>query len=274
MKKTILLFLSVFIFQTCTWAFDSSIKFVQVTDTHFDKNKPYTVKVLEETVKDINKLKGVSFVVFTGDNLNNPNPEYLPDFVKIINKLKAPYYLVLGNHDVFKNKNLSKEQYNDIVRDNNLFWFHKGWNYTFKKNGYTFIVVDGAKEIIPGPVGYYREDTLKWLDKQLYKNAKKPVIIFQHYPIIDAPEFPGSRLKTHRTYKPEKYFEMLSKHHNVLAVISGHFHINSESMKDGVYHISSPTLLDNPHYYKIIDIVSKSGLSPIIYTQLKEVDID
>ena len=45
-------------------------------------------------------------------------------------------------------------------------------------------------------------------------------------------------------------------------------------MKNGVYHISTPTLLDNPPVYKIIDIVSKDGLSPIIYTQLKEVEIE
>lgn len=274
MKKGILTLLFVFLLQTCCMAFDSSIKFVQVTDTHFEVEKPHTVKVLEETVKDINRLKGVSFVVFTGDNLNHPNPADLEEFIKLVNKLHVPYYLVIGNHDVFKNKNLSKERYNEIVRDNNLFWFHRKWNYTFKKKGYTFIVVDGAKEIIPGPVGYYRADTLKWLDKQLTQNAKSPVIIFQHYPIIDAPEFGAARLRTHKTYEPEKYFEVLDKHDNVLAILSGHFHVNSETMKNGVYHISSPTLLNEPHYYKIIDIVSKPGLSPIIYTQLKEVEVE
>lgn len=228
---------------------------------------------MQKTVEDINKLKNVSFVVFTGDNLNNPQPEDLDDFVKIINKLKIPYYIVLGNHDVCKSKDISKDQYNEIVRDNNLFWFHKKWNYTFKKNGYVFIVVDGSKEVIPGPVGYYRTDTLEWLNDQLNKHSKKSVIIFQHDPILDAPEFGSSRLKTHRTYQPEKYFEVLKYHDNVLAIISGHFHVNSEIMKDGIYHITSPSLLSNPPVYKIIDIVSKDGFSPIIYTQLKQVEL-
>ena len=206
-------------------------------------------------------------------NLNNPEREDLDDFIKIINKLDAPYYLVLGNHDVAKSKKLSKEQYAEIVHANNLLWLRKKWNYTFKKKGYTFIVVDGAKEVIPGPVGYYRADTLEWLDKQLSKNHNRPVVIFQHYPVVDAPEFNGARLKTHKTYQPEKYFEVLNKHNNVLAVISGHFHINSETMQNGVYHISTPTLLRTPPVYKIIDIVSKDGLSPLVYTQLKEVDL-
>ncbi len=274
MKKLILSIFFLLFVQTACFALNSSIKFVQVTDSHFDTKNPNSVKVLEQTVKDINSLSDISFVVFTGDNLNKPEAEDLDDFIKIINKLDAPYYLVIGNHDVFKSRNLSKERYNEIVRENNLFWFKRKWNYTFKKKGYTFIVVDGAKEIIPGPVGYYRADTLAWLDKELSKNKKNPVIIFQHYPIIDAPEFGESRLKTHRTYQPEKYFEVLEKHDNVISIISGHFHINSEVMQNGVYHISTPTLLSSPPVYKIIDIVSKDGLSPIIYTQLKEVEIE
>ncbi len=274
MKRVFLILFFTILFQTAGFAFESAIKFVQVTDTHFNAQNPYTVKVLENTVQDINRLKDVAFVVFTGDNLNKPQAEDLDDFIKIINKLDAPYYLVIGNHDVFKGQNLSKERYNEIVRENNLFWFKRKWNYTFKKKGYTFIVVDGAKEVIPGPIGYYRADTLEWLDKQLTKNKKNPVIILQHYPIIDAPEFSESRLKTHRTYQPEKYFDVLKKHDNVIAIISGHFHVNSEIMQDGIYHISTPTLLSTPPVYKIIDIVSKDGLSPIIYTQLKDVEIE
>ncbi len=272
MKKIILTFICAFFIQTMCFALDSSIKFVQVTDVHFNTKNPYSIELLQKTVQDINKLKDVSFVVFTGDNLNNPEPDDLDDFVRIINKLKAPYYLVLGNHDVCKGKNISKDQYNEIVRENNIFWFHRKWNYTFKKKGFVFAVVDGAKEVIPGPVGYYRDDTIRWLDEKLSKYSKNPVIIFQHYPILDAPEFSSSRLRTHRTYQPEKYFEMLKWHDNVIAIISGHFHVNSEHMKDGIYHISTPSLLSEPPVYKIIDIVSKDGLSPIIYTQLKEVE--
>ncbi len=274
MKNIILTLFFILFFQTAAMALESSIRFVQVTDTHFNTKNEYSVTVLKNTVKDINRLKDISFVVFTGDNLNSPKADDLDDFIKIINGLKAPYYLVIGNHDVFKSGELSKIQYNDIVRNNNFFWFYRKWNYVFKKKGYTFIVVDGAKEVIPGSAGYYRADTLEWLDKQLVKNKKHPVIIMQHYPIVDAPEFSSSRLKTHRTYQPEKYLDILDKHNNVLAVISGHFHVNSEMMRNGVYHICTPTLLSNPPVYKIVDIVSKNGLSPLVYTQLKQVEIE
>ena len=98
------------------------------------------------------------------------------------------------------------------------------------------------------------------------------MIIFQHFPVED-PEGVESRLKTHKTYKVEEYREMLDKHQNLLAIISGHFHVNSENMKNGVYHISSPSLLTLPQAYKIIDIVTTKEFSPIIYTQLREFEV-
>ena len=67
--------------------------------------------------------------------------------------------------------------------------------------------------------------------------------------------------------------KVLAKHQNVLAVVSGHFHVNAETMENGVYHISSPSLLTLPQAYKIIDIVTTKEFSPIIYTQLREFDI-
>ena len=256
----------------CT-AFADNIKFVQVTDAHLDVNSEFSQNVLKAAVFDINKQSDVSFVVFTGDNINSADENELRTFVKIVNKLNVPYYVVLGNHDVYKTKNMSKIQYFDILREGHPFRLQRKANYKFVKNGFVFLTVDGAKEIIPGPTGYYRQDTLDWVDKVLSKNKKKSVIIFQHFPLV-YPESSAGRLKTHKTYKAEKYQDILDKHNNVLAVLSGHFHVNSENMKNGVYHISTPSLLAMPHSYKIIDIVTTKDFSPIIYTQLKEFEVE
>lgn len=274
MKKFILFLFSVLVFFvfTNTKVFAENIRFVQVTDAHLTVGSEYSMNVLKSAVDDINKQPGISFVVFTGDNINNPKEENLREFVSIVSKLNVPYYVALGNHDVYKSNGLSKVRYYEILRERNLLYPQRKPNYKFTKNGFVFLVVDGAKEVIPGSVGYYREDTLAWLEKELTKNAKKDVIILQHFP-VEYPEGSDNRLRTHRTYKVEEYQALLSKHHNVLAVISGHFHVNSENMKDGVYHISSPSLLGLPNAYKIIDIVTTKEFSPIIYTQLREFQV-
>ena len=271
MKKIILLFFAILLIATQK-AYAETIKFIQVTDAHVTASNQYSQKVLKSTVQDINKQQGVSFVVFTGDSIDTAREDNLKVFLKIVNQLNIPYYIALGNHDVYKSGGLSKTRYFELIRQYKWFFPQRKPNYKFSKNKFNFYIVDGAKEIIPGPVGYYKEDTLKWLDKQLSKNSKRPAIIFQHYPLV-YPENSEGRLKTHKTYKANEYLEMLNKHDNVLAVISGHFHRNSENMQNGVYHISSPSLLNLPHYYKIIDIVTTKEFSPIIYTQLREVEV-
>ena len=266
MKKFTIIFTTLFLLLQNT-VMANTVKFIQVTDTHFIKGNEYRTEVLKSAIKSINKEKGVSFVVFTGDNLDSPKAEYLPEFVRIINKLKMPYYLVIGNHDVFKNNGLSKVRYLEIVKENNFLYKYKKPNYVFKKNGFIFIVVDGAKEVIPGSIGYYREDTLNWLDKQLNKYEKKPVVIIQHFPLIANKE-----IASHSVYQKENYLNILDKHYNVIAIIAGHLHSNDEIMKNGVYHVTSPTLLSDPPVYKIINIVTTKGFAPMIYTELKEVD--
>ena len=266
MRNLILALFTVFVLQNTVCA--EIIKFVQITDAHFKTQDEYTGEVLSKAVKDINKESDVSFVVFTGDNIDSPHPEFVPPFVKIINKLHAPYYLVLGNHDVYKNNGLSKKQYLEIVHENNPFYFKMKPNYVFKKKGFVFIVVDGAKEVIPGSIGYYKEDTLKWLDKQLTRYKRSKVIVIQHFPVVAEKE-----ISSHRVYNKEDYLKLLDKHDNVVSVIAGHLHTNSEIMRNGVYHITSPTLLSDKPVYKVISISTTKGFSPMVYTELKEVDM-
>lgn len=269
MKKYFLITVSILIIGLlCTnQAFAKDIKFVQITDSHYVKGNEYTEEILDKTIKDINHLKNISFVVFTGDNINRPNQENLEAFVRKINQLKVPYYLVMGDHDLYKQGGMSKTNYIEIIKNNNFFYRPSTPSYVFKKNGFVFIVVDGAKEVIPGAIGYYRDDTLAWLDQQLTKYANQPVIIFQHYPLVEP-----KKHKSHRVLNPEKYYAVLEKHNNVIAMISGHYHVNGEKMENGIYHISTPTLLNSPNYYKIIDIVTTPGFSPMIYTELRPVD--
>lgn len=268
MKKNIIISVLLIFLGLTGIAPAGEIKFVQVTDTHYTVENEYSHKVLEKAVKDINALENISFVIFTGDNINDPKPVDVQEFIKTVNKLNVPYYLVLGNHDVFKSNGLSKQRYFEIVKENNIFYKYKTPNYVFKKGEFVFIVVDGAKEVIPGSTGYFKKDTLAWLDKQLTKYAKNPVIICQHFPLIEP-----KPSKSHYTYKSDEYMELLKKHNNVIALLSGHYHLNSEKMQDGIYHINSPSLLASPNNYKIIDIITTKGFSPMIYTQLREVDV-
>lgn len=250
------------------------IKFVQITDAHFSttgnnatqREVENSQNVLEKTILDINSLKNVDFIVFTGDNIDQANSNDLKIFLKTANKLNRPYYVVIGNHEVFRSQHLDKKEYMKIVRKHSKCCKKRSANYVFKNKGVVFLVVDGAKEIIPGPAGYYKKDTLKWLDKKLTKYDKKKVVIFQHFPIVE-PYFN----RTHMTYNVEDYEAVLAKHKNVVAIFSGHFHANGETYKNGIYHASAPALVQRPYQYKVVDLnVNKDDVQ--IYTQLRTVE--
>lgn len=251
------------------------VKFIQITDSHFStQGGDYTQRdvegskgYLEKTINDINTISGVDFVAFTGDNIDQANDTDLKSFLCIANKLNVPYYVVIGNHEVFKSQNLDKKEYMKIVRKYSKNCRPSGANYVFERDGLVFVVVDGAKEVIPGPAGYYKKDTLKWLDKTLTKYKHSKVVILQHFPIVE-PYYN----RTHTTYNIKDYQDVLDKHSNVIAIFSGHYHGNGEKMVNGIYHVSTPALVESPHNYKIVEIVGNSKKGYQIYTQLRHAE--
>jgi len=265
----------VFVLLLTQSAFAKEVKFVQITDSHFaSSSKEYTQReveaaggVLEKTIADINSIPDVDFVVFSGDNIDQASPTDLKAFLAIANKLNVPYYMVIGNHEVFKSQKFDKKEYMKIVSKYSNNCRPSGANYVFEKKGFVFLVVDGAKEVIPGPAGYYKKDTLKWLDKKLthYKNSQ--VVIVQHFPIVEP-----YHNRTHTTYNIQDYEAVLKKHHNVIAIFSGHYHGNGENMKDGIYHVSTPALVESPHNFKLVEISGKKKNDYQVYTQLRHAE--
>ena len=269
-----------FIFLLCNFLFIQNvyakeIKFIQITDSHFStiegeysqREVENSKSFLENAIKDINTIPDINFVVFTGDNIDKANAVELKNFLTVANKLKYQYYIVIGNHEVFKSQHFDKKEYMNIVRKYSKNCRPSGANYVFEKKGFVFLVVDGAKEVIPGPAGYYKKDTLKWLDKKLTHYKYSKVVILQHFPIV-APYYN----RTHSTYNKEDYENVLKKHSNVLAIISGHYHANGETKQDGIYHISTPSLVESPHNYKIIEINGNNKKGYQVYTQLRHAE--
>lgn len=258
MRKLLGLLLTFLIFVCSASAQD--LRFVQVSDVRFSEASENNM--LDEVIKNINKQSNVKFVVFTGDNINKPVKIDLDLFLSKAKKLKCPFYIVLGDHDVNKHKDLSKAEYIKTIKKHVRKYKPELPNYVFEANGVVFVVADGSKDVIPGTSGFFKDDVITWLDEQLEIYKNKNVIIFQHFPII-----PPSNKEMYYTSKPESYLKVLNKHKNVKAIISGHFDVNKEQTVQGVSHISTSGL----PYYRIIDILDCETPNPTIWTILKEV---
>lgn len=255
MKKFLSILLLLISFHFCNDAIGKELKFAQISDIHYSyseenkSNDSYT-QYLKQAIKDINKKRDIKFVIFTGDNINTGTKKDYIKFLKIANKLNKPYYLVAGNTDIAGYKGFNKKKYNHTI------WLHhpqmifKKTNYVFKPNrNIVFIVVDGTNDLIPSTSGYFKPNTLEWLDKKLQKYKNKKIIIVQHFPLI-----PPRKKTSFNTIETEKYFHIINSYDNVIAILSGHFHTDNTIYKKGIYHISAPAFKTEPHQYKIITV--------------------
>ena len=254
MKKIICLL--IVLFSLCCSCNAEVVKFLQVTDVHLSQNNS---QYLEQFVNDANtKFNNLDFIVFTGDNIDKANQKDLSTFLDIIKKLNTKPYVLLGNHDLFKSYEMTKENYMSLVRKNLGSYHSSKPNYVFIKKNIVFVVMNGVKEVIPGPNGYFRQDELVWLDKTLTKYSNKKVVILQHFPLLE------TKTINHNIYRKEDYEEVLKKHNNVISIVSGHYHENREEKKDGIYHIVTKNFQNNT-FYKIIEIDTDNNM---VYTSL------
>lgn len=260
MKKLLLLFVFLF-FTLCNCCEAKSVKFVQVTDVMYGKNNAN--EILEKAVKDINEMKDIDFVVFTGDNTAGANLDYLQGFVKTVQKLNKPFYMVVGDRDVAKSKHLEKEVYAKKLHKLLGRKSPETLNYTFKKGNVTFIVVDGAKDFITMPNGYFNSTTLEWLENQIKLNKDNKIVILQHFPVAN---------KTNNdllyTANAVQYLKLINQYDNIISVVAGHFNKNDEVSLNGIYYIVTPSLQQN--CYKIIEIDEDNGYQ--IFTSLVKMD--
>lgn len=261
--KTFLIFVFTIIFSNQI-AYSKDFRFVQITDLHY-KNNVISEENFDKMIKNINQTKNVEFVVFSGDNTDNANREDYIKFLTQANTLNVPYYVIVGNHDVFKMGGFSKQDFVKVVRQYNKTQKTRKTNFVFKYGDFVFLAVDGAREVIPSPGGYYRDDTLAWVDKMLKKYEKKNVIIVQHFPM-------KLRHTERDAYKNDRYEAVLAKYHNVKGIFTGHFHANEEYTKDGIFYSITGRASGGDAGYKVVDIVQeenpqthKKGLN--FYTQ-------
>jgi 3',5'-cyclic AMP phosphodiesterase CpdA len=237
---------------------NNSLKIVQLTDVHYDTKNPnrgarmlsQSAKLLKEAISQINKMKDVDAVVFSGDCINKPDESEFEGFIKTANTLKFPWYASTGNHDIGIGGGLSKTEFIKYLNKMNPYIKDiKNPYYTvYPEDGYKLIFLDG---VIGGKItanGYFSQIQLKWLEKELRKNDDLKVIIVQHFPVIEP-----FKSEDHKVFNSREYLKLLSRHKNVIAVISGHYHSEKITPYKGILHISTPALVEYPNSFNVIE---------------------
>ncbi|HDQ00396.1 MAG TPA: metallophosphoesterase [bacterium] len=197
--RKLLLFL--LLMAACSDRADIGFQFAWLSDTHV--GTATGTEDLRRAVADINNLSEIHFVVLSGDITELGSNAELDTAKTILDELKAPYFIIPGNHDT-------------KWSESGCTYFSTLWGSDKFSCEYQNIRFIGMHQ---GPVmrmgdGHFAPEDIRWLDIQLRNtDSKQPIIFVTHYPLNNT---------------ITNWFEVLDrlKQHNVQVVLFGHGHRN------------------------------------------------
>jgi len=181
-----------------------SFRFIVVNDLHYltEECSHWLVRMTAQMKSHGN----IDLCIVAGDMTDQGKLEHHGAVREILNGLKMPLHVVIGNHDYLAG-NSDRAPY-EKTYPNSL-------NYAFAHRGWQFIALDTSeglkfeKTSIP-------EHTFTWVDEQIGKFDKdRPTIIFTHFPMG-----PGVKYRPLNTDSLLERFKPL----NLQSIFCGHYH--------------------------------------------------
>ncbi len=237
-------------------------KIIQFTDTHVNLEKNSNLSVYE-TIKKIIKIEKPDFVILTGDNVTQSNPqEGYRRFAEIFKTAKIPWVAVFGNHD--SQNNFSREDLAKLLHDlplcmnNDLGETDGNSNFVLpvygknKKVEALLYCMDSNVNSTLSPVvegyGWFSFSQIDWYLKkstqftQANGGSPLPALAFFHIPLPEYTqawnnkEFPPIGVKNEDECSPDintGMFSAMLESGDVMGTFVGHDHINDYI---GVYY--------------------------------------
>lgn len=210
MKSKFLLILSALLCLFSVAVAQQSFKFAHVTDTHV--GGATGEEDLRRTVKDLNTLKDIDFVILSGDITEFGADQELKLAKRILDSLQLPWYVIPGNHDGNWSENGA----------NTFRTVFGGETFFFKHKGYQFIGTNSGPNMRMSP-GQIPRENLVWMDSVFAANPDKhtPLIYINHYP---------------QDSSLNNWFDALKrvKTRNVQLAFCGHGHVNKAYDWEGI----------------------------------------
>ncbi len=238
---------------------------------------------LEAAVAHLNQVPDLDFVVFTGDLVDQADPESFELFQKILAQLQVPYYLSLGNHDI---DTLGRE--GRFNREQFIRWCQRQFPLPLAPTGYVdyslsplpgirLIALDASLGPFPLPQGVLRPAQLRWLGEHLQTVSEEWLILLIHQPPfispaqMDAVLFRNYRL---RSEQAAALHTLLADHGRVVAVLSGHLHVPKVYVRDGIPYLTAPPLVGPVSALRVfeLEVNPRRGVLRYHWVRLPEPD--
>ena len=256
---TILSVILITTLSVCAFSFrNMTLDFVHISDTHISANRADTsykalsssAFLLKDMVNQINKIKGLDFVMFSGDLVDSASYENYELYYTTLSKLKYPSLNAFGNHDFYGD--MTKEQVLETVKEHNKNYIFDDTYYAITpKTDYRIIVLDSTIKNQNTSNGRLSPEQLKFLDNELMENQDKVVVIVMHHPSVE----PFVSVD-HSLLNANEFNEILLKYKNPIVVLSGHYHASKIRKIGNLVFVSTPALVTYPMAARHIKIVN------------------
>ncbi len=277
----LLAFAIVFAVNLQAFSLHDSLKFAQLSDSHLTTTRKDTsfkvlsqsVPLLEDAVSQINDTQGLDFVMHTGDTADYPVDCDVMKFMGIMNRLRYPWYMAFGNHDLSVSGDMTRDRYLELLRGHNRNFDFTQSYYSFKpKKGYKVIVLDAVDNSKITGNGIFPPEELEWLDGELKSAKKDTVLIFLHHPILEPFSSPH-----HKVLNADEFYAVIDKYKNPIAIFTGHYHAAKITQNANVLHVSTPALVTYPNAFRIVNVQNYKDKTIFDFyfkpTNLKEIQI-
>jgi 3',5'-cyclic AMP phosphodiesterase CpdA len=212
-----------------------------ISDTHTtrgtNEEQPHYKGRLDKVMAQVNAAK-VDLVLITGDLTQNGKPEEIRDFKKQIEGFKARVCYVPGNHDV-GNKRMGGAIKPDSVTGERVAAVEEGLGPSFFARNEAGLRIVGINSPLLGS-GLSREKEMwMFLEKELTKPSRKPVVVFSHYPLFvkNSDEAGGDYWNIEP--EPRRHLLDLLRQGGVKTVLSGHLHRDMINRYDGILFVGT-----------------------------------
>lgn len=187
----------------------AEFRYAWISDTHVGSKTGQ--QDLGNTIRDINSLDKIRFVILSGDITQTGRDKDLLLAKTILDSLQIPYHIIPGNHD-------TKWSESGATAFARLWGTDK---FLFEFEDYAFLGIHQGP-LMKMADGHFAPEDLRWLDNKLAAiGKKKPLVIVSHYPLDNS---------------IDNWFEVTERlrPYNVQFVMVGHGHSNRNLNFEGL----------------------------------------
>jgi 3',5'-cyclic AMP phosphodiesterase CpdA len=218
-----------------------------------------SIPALELILENLQQQK-LDFLLLPGDLTQHGEPDNHQWLADRLSKLPFPVYVIPGNHDV---PTLLPDEQSIGLKDFPDYYSQFGYENTD--------LLYYSREVLPGvqliglnsnqfdqsgkQLGYLDEQQLIWLEKQLRELQDKFVLVMVHHNVLEHLPGQADHLLGRRYMLDNSpmLLKILQKY-GINLVFTGHLHVQDIAYQDGIYDITTGSLVSYPHPYRILQL--------------------